>query len=122
MTDRKRKKELFGHFPVKNCQRSKDCFLQCQDKIYISELLESTFLFFPKVFLLDEKNHTTSIFLDSYPIQGHMKAGVPTAHPLYSQWVATVDRSTCFDLAHVYAECLPDARDLCLNLNKKIFL
>lgn len=61
-------------------------------------------------FLLDEKNHTTSIFLDSYPIQGHMKAGVPTAYPLYSQRVATVDRSTCFDLAHVYAECLPDAR------------
>lgn len=57
-----------------------------------------------------KKNHTTSIFLDSYPVQGHMKAGVPTAYPLYSQRVATVDRSTCFDLAHVYAGCLPDAR------------
>lgn len=72
--------------------------------MYISELLESTYLFFPKVFF------QTSIFLDSYPVQGHMKAGVPTAYPLYSQRVATVDRSTCSGLAHVYAGCLPDAR------------
>lgn len=53
-----------------------------------------------------------------------MKAGVPTAYPLYSQRVATVDSSTGFDLADVYVACLPDARlkGLMFKSQQKIFL
>lgn len=53
-----------------------------------------------------------------------LKAGVPTAYPLYSQRVATVDSSTGFDLADVYAGSFPDAslKGLMSKSQQKILL